>query len=95
MIASVSFLGTVLGFIAGGILLVSGLPALREQLRGQEGGSTPGERKSRLIMALGNGLWVISGLLTMNVAVIAMCGMNTAIQLAIWSKSKGRRFDGN
>jgi uncharacterized protein with PQ loop repeat len=81
-----SAFGVAVGFIAGGILLFSGLPALVEILRDKIRKATPGERRSRLLMALGNGLWVVSGLMTENTAVVVMCGINTIIQAAIWCR---------
>ena len=80
-------IGTFLGFLAGSTLIYSGWPALSQQLL-TPGMATDGERRSRFIMVVGNILWVLSGLLTMNFAVIGMCGLNAIIQAVIWFKMK-------
>lgn len=76
-------LPNLLGFLAGSLLLISGLPVIYEQFL-QSGPTTPAERKSRLIMALGNAIWVLSGVLSANLSVIIMCGLNMLIQTTIW-----------
>lgn len=78
------------GLIAGTLLLASGLPLLREQLRRPHGG-TAGERQSRLMMAIGNGLWVVAGVLGGLPAVSLMCSINTLINLEIWRRMMKRR----
>lgn len=80
-------LANAIGMAAGMLLLTSGIPLLREQLRHPSPG-TAGERQSRLIMALGNSLWVISGVLAGLHAVILMCGINTIINIEIWRRMK-------
>lgn len=84
-----SLLANVLGLFAGSILLISGFPVLREELLSNHE-RTPGERLSRLAMAVGNGAWVIVGILSGLWAVTLMCGVNALIQLFIFLKSKTR-----
>lgn len=83
----VSVLGSMLGFIAGTVLIYSGWPALKELIRKPHHG-TLGERRSRLFMVIGNAIWVISGIMTANIAIIIMCGINILIQSAIWFRMK-------
>ncbi|MCR9089714.1 MAG: hypothetical protein NXH97_23620 [Rhodobacteraceae bacterium] len=80
-------LANVLGVIAGSILLLSGLPVLCEQLRNARAGSS-GERRSRLMMAAGNGLWVLAGAASGFWAVCVMCGIQAAIQLEIYRRMR-------
>ena len=82
-------LAFVMGMTAGLLLLVSGLPMIIEQLKHPNPG-TPGERRSRLLMALGNAIWVVSGLLSGNPAIILMCAINAAIQMAIWRRMSSK-----
>lgn len=83
------------GLAAGTLLLVSGFPVLWEQLKRSKSAATAGERRSRLMMALGNGLWVIAGIIsslyavTLN-AVTLMCAINALINLEIWRRMKYR-----
>jgi len=77
--------GEAIGFIAGIVVLASGLPSLKEQLLEPRAG-TPAERNGHLLLALGNGLWVASALLTGAFAVSVMAGLNVAIRMSIWSR---------
>lgn len=83
----ISVIGSMLGFLAGTILIYSGWPALKDLLRKPHHG-TQGERRSRFFMMIGNTIWVISGIMTANIAIIIMCGINVLIQSAIWFRMK-------
>ncbi len=80
-------LGNVLGFSAGFILLASGFPAMWEQIVRPNRG-TVGERRSRLLMAVGNLVWVVAGVITSIWPVIVMCGINSIIQALIWQRMR-------
>lgn len=94
-------LANLLGGVAGTILLVSGLPVLREQMR-PGATSSSGERFSRFLIGVGNALWVGYGLLNGQWVLAVMCGSQVVINgwaLAImtsraWTQPlrwKGRR----
>ena len=79
--------GSILGFVAGLLLLSSGFPMFREQILNPKFGSK-GERQSRLLMALGNGIWTVAGVLMQVWPVSILCGVNATIQLIIWIRMK-------
>lgn len=83
-------LANTIGLAAGTLLLVSGFPVLWEQLKRSKSAATAGEQRSRLMMALGNGLWVIAGLISGLYAVTLMCAINALINLEIWRRMKHR-----
>lgn len=81
----IKIIGNVLGLIAGLILLISGFPALRDQMKHGEAG-TSGERMSRFLMGTGNTIWVISAFFLEAWSVLVMCAINAVIQFEIWRR---------
>lgn len=73
----------ILGGIAGGVLVGSSIPVFLERWH-QSLPATKGERRSRLAMAAGNALWVVSGLLIGHMSLAAMCMLSATLQLFIW-----------
>jgi len=84
-----AILGEYLGYLAGGIILYSSWPMIKEELWTQKIRS-PGERLCRLWLAIGNSVWVASGILTGNSAVMIVCGVNCAIQFGLWIRMTTR-----
>lgn len=84
-----SIIGNIIGFAAGTTILVSGFPALLQQLKSAHAG-TQGERKSRFLMGIGNGLWVVSAAMTGAWSLMGMALINTVIQLAIWRRMNSK-----
>jgi hypothetical protein len=78
-------LGDMVGFLAGGILLYSGSPLLKAVLLSEARVSTE-EKQSRALMAVGNLLWVLCGLLTEAAPIVIFCGVQALVQAAIYFK---------
>lgn len=83
--------GETLGFIAGMVVLASGLPSLKEQLLVPYAG-TRAQRNGHLLLALGNALWVASALFTGAFAISVMAGLNVVIRISIWARMTCERW---
>ena len=75
--------GEMLGFIAGLIVLASGLPTIKVQFRSPRAG-TRDERLGHLYLAIGNAVLVFSCLLTGVISIASMALINVGIRLTIW-----------
>lgn len=81
---------TVTGLVAGSILIYAGLPVLKAQLK-PGAKSSPEERFSRLLIALGNAVWTAYGI-TFSVWMLSvMCGLQVGVNLWVWSLMQMRK----
>lgn len=71
---------TLIGFLAGGLVLTSAIPQIIKTRRLVKAGTADEQSILRnVLVMLGNGLWVIYGTAETAYAVAVTCGINTVL----------------